>query len=119
MNTNLEKLSTRKILNILESLLETEGIKFASKQRAFTTSSIYLKFDDERLRSLTVRDHPGIPKYRYKWNLFKGWQGSNEQVDRGVKRFYYSFNDVENLAKRIIQYKKTCEERSINENINN
>lgn len=101
--------ATGSVLRSLKLKLQMVGIEIESIQKAVGTRSIYVKFTDDRLRSLTVRDHPGIPKYRYKWNLFKGYKGETEVYDNGVKRFYYSFDQVDDLVRRMSQYKQTCE----------
>ena len=75
--------------------------------------SVYIKFEDEKLRSLRVADHPGRKKYKYKWNLMtKGGirNGLREEVDRGVNRFYYSPDKCKDLVTHIRSYKRKIDE---------
>jgi hypothetical protein len=57
---------------------------------ARSTSSIYVKFKAPDLKSLTIRDHQGIPKYKYKWNVVIGYDGAKRVVDDGVVRYFYN-----------------------------
>jgi hypothetical protein len=57
---------------------------------AKTTSSIYVKFKASDLKSLTIRDHQGIPKYHYKWNIVIGYDGARKVVDDGIVRYFYN-----------------------------
>jgi len=63
--------------------------------------SVYLKFEDESLRSIRVADHPGRQKYRYKWNLDLKDSKSKKVNDRGIVRNYYGIMDVESLVQDI------------------
>jgi hypothetical protein len=74
--------------------------------RAANTSSVYLKFNDSRLRSLTVRDHKTIPKYRYKWNIVLGYTGPKNVIDKGVVRFMYNETQLDDLFSHIKNYQK-------------
>jgi hypothetical protein len=90
------------IVNICLKELEPLGIRIFN--RAVNTSSVYLKFKDERLRSLTVRDHKTIPKYRYKWNIVLGYSGPKNVIDNGVVRFMYNENQLDDLFSHIRNY---------------
>lgn len=75
--------------------------------KAVTTTSWYFKFGDERIRSLTVRDHRTKPKYRYKWNIVVGYAGPKKVLDDGVSRFFYSENEVDEFLEHIRRYHQT------------
>ncbi len=68
------------------------------------SGSIYIKFADDRLRSIRIADHPGIKKYHYKWNLIKGWQESNQQPQSKYTRFFYSWDDYQSMVEHILNY---------------
>lgn len=76
--------------------------------RAKTSNSIYLKFDDSRLCSVRISDHQGIEKYRYKWNLCQGQSNPFYfSTDGGVRRFYFSFEAVDQFVERVKKYYAT------------
>lgn len=102
-------MTTFEAANRLISECEARGIVLRLGNKAVTTDSVYLKFDDERLRSVTVRTHPTKKKYRYKWNLYKAWQGPRKVSDRGVTRFYFPFSRISEMADRIEQYLATIQ----------
>lgn len=70
------------------------------------SGSIYIKFKDERLRSLRICNHGNIPKYRYKWNIELGGV-TREEVDKGVRRFFFADNELQKFYSRIRQYAAT------------
>ena len=90
------------IVNICLKELKPLGIYIHN--RAVNTSSVYLKFKDERIRSLTIRDHKTIPKYRYKWNIVLGYQGDKRVIDKGITRFMYNENQLNDLFSHIKNY---------------
>ncbi len=71
------------------------------------TGSVYIKFADERLRSLRIGDHDGRENYKYKWNLRADIEKAYEEMDNGVRRFYYSYGEVTEFIERIRQYWRT------------
>ncbi|ADY13652.1 hypothetical protein [Sphaerochaeta globosa] len=75
--------------------------------KAVTTTSWYFKFKDERIRSLTVRDHKTKPEYRYKWNIVIGYTGPKKVLDRGVPRYFYSENEVDEFLEHVRRYYQT------------
>ena len=93
------------IVDILLVALRDQGIYVY--HRATSTSSVYLKFKDEQLRSLTVRDHTTIPKYRYKWNIIIGYRGTKKVMDRGVPRYMYNEKQLHQCIDHIKNYANT------------
>lgn len=72
--------------------------------RAKTTTSVYIKFNDDRLGSLTIRDHKGIKKCKYRWNLVIGYNGSPVVKGRGFVRYFYSEFTVRDLIDDVKRY---------------
>lgn len=70
------------------------------------TGSQYIKFEDARLRSVRISDHPGREKYRYKWNLLTNIGEAYTEWDRGVTRSYYPACEVDQLIHDIRAYHK-------------
>ena len=68
-----------------------------------STSSVYLKFKDMSLRSLTIRDHPGKPGYKYKWNIIIGYRGPKVQIDGRIRRYYYSEKNLQEFYEDILR----------------
>lgn len=101
----MAKLPTTIIARRVQRELGDLGIYLYHK--AVTTSSWYFKFKDERIRSLTVRDHKTKPKYRYKWNIVIGYTGQRRVMDRGVPRYFYSENEVDDFLTHIQNYYAT------------
>lgn len=97
--------TTKQIANKVISELSDLGAYIANE--SYSTNSIYIKFNDERLRSLTIRDHNTIKKYRYKWNIRLDKKKSYEQIDKGAKRFIFSVNDLDKFYERIRIYHKS------------
>jgi hypothetical protein len=101
----MAKLPTTIIARRVQRELGDLGIYLYHK--AVTTSSWYFKFKDERIRSLTVRDHKTKPKYKYKWNIVIGYTGQRRVIDRGVPRYFYSENEVDDFLTHIQRYYAT------------
>ena len=101
--------AVRFVANTLIKRLHNHGIKVVVGNASITTSSLYLKFEDTRLGSLTVRDHKGRAKYRYKWNLISGYDGENVVMDKGVRRFFYNFDQVDQIIEHIKNYRNAIE----------
>jgi hypothetical protein len=74
------------------------------------SSSFYIKFELDGMKSLRVSDHPGRKKYTYKWNLRSDIDRSYEEIDRGVKRFYYHVSDLKKMIVHMIRYKYYVEQ---------
>ena len=70
--------------------------------------SIYIKFENENIRTIRLADHRGIEKYKYKWNLhICGIK--REEFDNGVKRFYYPVGLYKEFIRHICNYaNKVC-----------
>lgn len=94
--------STDEVVNRLLRELADLGIYVHNE--AVTTSSRYLKFEDDRIGSIRVGDHPGKKKYGYRWNILLGSDGTRTEIDRGKKRWYYHASDIEDFVRHVRNY---------------
>jgi hypothetical protein len=78
------------ISEIFDSLAEFKPYIYYSA----LTGSVYIKFDNPRLRSLRIGDHDGREKYRYKWNLRYDINKSYKEDDNSVMRYYFPATSV-------------------------
>lgn len=69
--------------------------------------SYYIRFMDNRLKSVRISDHEGRSKYRYKWNFRADLKLAKILIDRGVRRFYFPFSQISGMAHRIKYYYDT------------
>ncbi|MFX0183878.1 MAG: hypothetical protein ACFE95_12410 [Candidatus Hodarchaeota archaeon] len=68
------------------------------------TGSVYIKFLDERIGSIRIGNHDGIGKYKYRWNLRKDLSEVKVENDRGVVRYYYPLNQIDQMVTNIKRY---------------
>lgn len=101
----MKKRKEVKISNKVINILKNKGFKI-NRYYARTTKSIYLKLDYGVCGAIRISDHVGKRKYRYKFNLIKGYKGPKEIIDRGFSRRYYSYNNTEELITDIEKEKK-------------
>lgn len=71
---------------------------------ARTTTSVYMKFEDKRLGTLTVRDHKGKPKYKYRWNIVIGYNGNSRVRDNGYVRDFFNETEIDRFMEAIRAY---------------
>ncbi len=83
---------SNKVINILKN----KGFKI-NKYYAKTTRSIYIKLDYGVCGGIRISDHKGKKKYRYKFNLIKGYKGPKQVLDRGYNRLYYNYENTDEL----------------------
>jgi len=91
----------------LLSVLMERNIKLALHNEAVTTNSLYFKFENPLLGSLTVRDHKGKAKYSYRWNLQKNYTGPRMRKRNGIENFFYGFGEIEQMADDIEAFLKS------------
>lgn len=101
-----------KIVDICLKKLQPLGVYIHN--RAVNTASVYLKFGDPRLKSLTIRDHKTIPKYRYKWNIILGYQGEARVIDAGITRYMYNEHQIDRLCAHILNYHRKIKQNAGN-----
>lgn len=102
MNKKKNQKEIMAMLNVCLRELKPLGIYVTNK--SVTTSSVYLKFKDPRIKSLTIRDHGTIPKYRYKWNVILGYRGPGTVNDKGVTRYMYNELQLHSFFEHIRKY---------------
>lgn len=97
-------MDTQTVFLELQKKLKAHGINLIINNKAVYTSSIYAVFSEPQLYSCTIRDHPGRPKYAYKWNLVKNYQGPVEKYRQGKRNFFYSFEQLDEMVNHIVRY---------------
>ena len=65
--------------------LSKEGIPAYIHSEA-RTGSVYIRFEDARIGSVRIADHPGIEKYRYKWNVRTDREFRQKEEEHGWKQ---------------------------------
>lgn len=109
------KVVKRRVLKIAEyiiSELKDQGAYMGNK--SVTTNSVYVKFLNRHVKSLTIRDHNTREKYKYKWNLRLDKRNDYELIDCGIKRYFYGQDSVDKLIAHIRAYAKKVEENKQN-----
>lgn len=71
-----------------------------------TTNSIYLKLDYGVAGSIRLSDHIGKEKLRYTFNVLDGVKEREVVIDRGVQRYFYSFEELDMLISDVEQNKQ-------------
>ena len=67
---------------------------------AYSTNSIYLKFDYGVAYSLRISDHKGKQKLKYRYNVQLDYSNATMVYDH--QRFYYPSNKLTELAEKIL-----------------
>lgn len=78
---------------------------------AYSTNSIYLKFDYGVANSLRISDHPGKKYLKYRYNILTAQTYKQEKKDGGFSRIFYSPEMVNAACKDILRAKKAKQER--------
>ena len=99
-------------------LLDEAGLEPILHCEAVTTDSFYIKFKDERLRSLRVGDHGGKKKYRYKWNLRLDMHKFEKTVKKGAVRYFYPIDQLPQLILHMQRYLRKCQQSDNKETTN-
>lgn len=73
---------------------------------AYTTNSIYLKFDYGVANSLRISDHPGKRYLKYRYNILTSQKRKEVKKDRGFDRIYYSPDMVNAVCRDILHAKE-------------
>lgn len=93
--------SIRKLADRITRAVKAHGIT-VQRYDAFTTNSVYLKFDYGVANSVRISDHMGKLSRSNRFNLLKNIDHSYVEMDRYLKYFYCT-NDLEKLVADIIQ----------------
>lgn len=72
---------------------------------AYSTASIYLKFDYGVANSLRISDHPGKSHLSYRFNIGLQIKEPYVQNHRGYPREYFPVSQVDKLIQKIIEHK--------------
>ena len=51
----------------------------------------------EQCGGIRISDHNGKVKYKYKFNVIKGYRGPQKVNDKGYKRLYYNYENMDKL----------------------
>lgn len=77
-----------------------------------STQSCYVKFADDRLRTLRISDHEGKKKYSYKWNLRKDYSNPTSFKDGKVVRYVYPAKLYKDMVNHIKNYHNKIKQNS-------
>ncbi len=82
---------------VIGQLDDLDGTIYHSK----SSSSVYIRFDEPGLGSLTIRDHLRCARH-FKWNLVMGYRGK-KRIQRGCApiQYFYSEHTVLDLVSDI------------------
>lgn len=92
--------SIRKLADRIARAVKARGIT-VQRYDAFTTNSVYLKFDYGVANSIRISDHMGKRSVSNRFNLLTKIDHSYVELDRYL-RYFYCTNDFEKLIKDII-----------------
>lgn len=60
----------------------------------------------EQYGGIRISDHNGKVKYKYKFNVIKGYRGPQKVNDKGYKRLYYNYENTDKLISDIEKERK-------------
>lgn len=83
---------------------------------AYSTNSIYLKFDYGVANSLRISDHPGKQYLKYRYNILCGTTSKKVKRDGGFERIFYSPDMIRAVCRDILEAKEQKKERYKNYN---
>lgn len=83
---------------------------------AYSTNSIYLKFDYGVANSLRISDHPGKQYLKYRYNILTGINSKKVKKDGRFERIFYSPDMVKAVCRDILAAKEQKKERYKNYN---
>lgn len=97
---------------IAEKVIEQlRGKVIIHRYDAYTTSSIYLKFDFGVANSLRISDHYGKRYLKYRYNILTTQKGKAVKKDCGYERIYYSPDMVNAVCRDILAAKEAKKNR--------
>lgn len=105
--------NTRQYLNeIAEKVIDRlRGKVIIHRYDAFSTNSIYLKFDYGVANSLRISDHKGKKYLKYRYNILTTQKSKRTERDCGFERIYYSPDMISALCRDILNAKKAKQDR--------
>ena len=91
---------------------QLEGKVIVHRYDAYSTNSIYLKFDYGVAKSLRISDHPGKKHLAYRYNIdFARKHYAVKYSPQGYPRYYYPVSAVDRVIKDILDAKRAKEYR--------
>lgn len=76
---------------------------FVQRYNSVTSNSIYLILDFGVCNSIRISDHKSKKYLTYKYNVIQGFKGIHcSHSPTGLHRYYYGFENVDIMIKRII-----------------
>lgn len=91
---------------------QLEGKMVIHRYDAYSTNSIYLKFDYGVANSLRISDHPGKKHLAYRYNIdFARKHYKLKYSVQGYPRYYYPVSAVDRAIKDILDAKRAKEYR--------
>lgn len=78
---------------------------------AYSTNSVYLKFDYGVANSLRISDHPGKKYLKYRYNIITTQKCKQSKRDCGYERIYYTPEMINAVCRDIIAAKEEKKKR--------
>lgn len=78
---------------------------------AYSTNSVYLKFDYGIANSLRISDHPGKRYLKYRYNIITTQKSKKSKRDCGYERIFYGPEMVNAVCRDILAAKEEKEKR--------
>lgn len=100
--------NTRQYLNAIAEkvIARLRGKVIIHRYDAFSTNSIYLKFDYGVANSLRISDHKGKKYLKYRYNILTSQEIKRTERDCGFERIYYAPDMISALCRDILNAKK-------------
>ena len=89
-----------------EVISKLRGKVIIHRYDAFSTNSIYLKFDYGVANSLRISDHPGKKYLKYRFNILTTETAKRIKTDNEYMRIFYSPKMINAVCKDILNAKK-------------
>lgn len=106
------KVNFHNIAVILVERLKKEGIGCYIWHKA-TTGSAYIRFDDNRMGSIRLGDHPGRSKLRYRYNIrsdIKMKKHNKWENKDGIWRLYIHASKLDDIIPHLLKSKEKIKE---------
>lgn len=98
--------------DIAEAVIQKlRGKVIIHRYDAYSTNSIYLKFDYGVANGLRISDHTGKRYLKYRYNILTDQKIKSVAKDHGFDRFYYSPEMINAVCRDILSAKREKQER--------
>src|SRR5690242_18740705 len=88
--------SIRRLADRITRAVKARGIS-VQRYDAYTTNSVYLKFDYGVANSVRISDHNGKKHLSYRFNLLTTLDGSYAELEGEHPHYYYTPDDFDRL----------------------